>query len=73
MLGLLIAHLLLSMLPAFLCVQTQRRDRPGFEALQSDLLVGLFAETVAAFLDALERLVDLGDQLAVAIPRAQLQ
>ena len=68
-----IAHLLLAVLPALLRVETQRRDRARFEAIQADFLVGLLAEAVASFLDALERLVDLGDQLAIAIARAQLE
>ena len=41
--------------------------------IEADFLVGLFAETVAAFLDALERLVDLRDQLAIAVACAQFQ
>src|SRR5437764_195634 len=62
-----VAHLLLAVLPAFLRVQAQRRDRTRFEALDADFLVGFLAEAVTAFLDALERLVDLADQLAVAV------
>src|SRR5262249_7086608 len=61
-----VAHLLLAVLPALLRVEAQGRDRSRFEALEADFLVGLLAESVAAFLDALERLVDLRDQLAVA-------
>src|SRR6185503_9957802 len=68
-----ITHLLLAVLPAFLGIQAQRRNRPRFEAFQADFLVGFFAKTVAAFFDALERLVDLADQLAVAIARAQFE
>ena len=61
------------MLPALLRVEAERRNRARFEAIEADFLVGLFAITVAAFLDALQRLVDLGDQLAVAIARAKLE
>ena len=61
------------MLPAFLGVEAQRRDRAGLEAVDADLLVGFLAEPVAAFLDALERLVDLRDELAIAVARAQLE
>src|SRR5215470_16154147 len=68
-----VAHLLLAMLPALLGIEAQRGDRPRFQALEADFLVGLLAEAVAAFLDALERLVDLRDQLAVTVARAQLE
>src|SRR5215470_4947015 len=65
-----VAHLLLAMLPALLGIEAQRGDRPRFQALEADFLVGLLAEAVAAFLDALERLVDLRDQLAVTVARS---
>src|SRR6185437_3982207 len=68
-----IAHLLLQMFAAFLRVQRQRRDRASLEAFDADFLLGFLAVAVAAFLDPSQRLVDLGNQLAVAITRAQLQ
>src|SRR5689334_19853387 len=61
------------MLPALLRIERERGDRARFETLEADFLIGLFAETVAAFFDALERLVDLADQLAIAVARAQLE
>src|SRR6187402_1910657 len=68
-----VAHLLLQVLAALLRVEGQRGDRAGVETLHADFLVGLFAETVAAFLDPAQGLVDLGNQLAVAIAGAQLE
>src|ERR1700754_2526147 len=68
-----VAHLLLQVLAALLRVEGQRGDRAGVETLHADFLVGLFAETVAAFLDPAQVLVDLGNQLAVAIAGAQLE
>src|SRR5262249_19029911 len=71
--GASVAHLLLAMLPALLRVEAQRRDRARFEAFETDFLVGFLAIAVAALFDALERFVDLADQLAVAVARAQLE
>src|SRR5690606_23798975 len=68
-----VAHLLLAMFPTFLRVEAQGRDRARVEAVDADLLVGFLAEAVTPFLDPLERLVDLGDQLAVAVARAQFE
>src|SRR5215510_129223 len=68
-----VAHLLLAMLPALLRVERKRRDRARLEPLEADFLVGLLAVAVTAFLDALQRLVDLRDQLAVAVARAKLE
>src|SRR6185312_2175426 len=50
----------------------QGRDRARFEAAQRDRLAGFFAIAVAAVVDAGQSLVDLGDQLALAVARAQL-
>ena len=59
--------------PAFLGIQAHGGDRTRLEALQTDFLVGFFAETVAPVFDPLERLVDLSDQLAIAVARTQFQ
>src|SRR5690349_23577248 len=69
----LVAHLLLAMLPALLRIERERRDRARIQALEADFLVGLLTETVTTFFDTLERLVDLADQLAVAVARAQFE
>src|SRR5471030_2177417 len=50
----------------------QRRDRARFQAADRDRLAGLLAIAVGAVVDARQRLVDLGDQLALAVARAQL-
>ena len=50
----------------------QRGDRPRVEPLERDRLAGLLAVAVGAFLDALQRRIDLGDQLALAVAGAKL-
>src|SRR5579875_2155540 len=50
----------------------ERGDRPRLEAAQRDRLARLLAIAVGALVDPHQRLVDLGDQLALAIARAQL-
>jgi hypothetical protein len=57
----------LAALVTLLGLQRQGRDGPGVEAGDADRLAGLFAVAVGAVLDAPQRLVDLGDQLALAI------
>ena len=49
----------------------QGGDRARFETAQRDRFAGFFAIAVAAVVDAGQRLVDLGDQLALAVARAQ--
>ena len=56
---------------ALLRFHRQRRDRAGFEPLQRDRLTGLLAIAVGVVVDALQRRVDLGDQLALAVAGAQ--
>src|SRR5690606_32270442 len=68
-----IAVLALAALATLLCLDRQGRDRARFQALDADLLAGFEAVAVAAILDALQRLVDLADQFAFAIARAQLE
>src|SRR5271170_6882073 len=62
----------LAPLVAFLGFDRERRDRTGFEPLERDRLAGLLAKAVSALFDALERGVDLGDQLALAVAGPQL-
>ena len=66
-------QLALPQFPAFLRVQAQRGDGAGLQSFYADLLTGLLAVTVFAFLDAVERLVDLADELAVTVARPQFQ
>src|SRR5438552_11157510 len=62
----------LAALVALLRLDRERRDRARFEPLERDRLAGLLAIAVGAVVDALDRGVDLGDQLALAVARAQL-
>src|SRR5262245_58430305 len=62
----------LAPLVALLRLDRQRRDRARLETAQRDRLAGLLAEPVGAVVDPLQRVVDLGDQLALAVARAQL-
>src|SRR3546814_9636039 len=56
---------------AFLRLDRHRGDRPRLEPRDRDRLAGHLAITVFAIADAADRRVDLGDQLALAIARAQ--
>src|SRR5580704_16876281 len=58
---------------AFLGFEAEGGDRAGFETGQGDRLAGFLAVAVGALLDPAQRVVDLGDQLALAISGAQLQ
>src|SRR5229473_7481913 len=68
---LLVAIDLLAFLVALLRFHRQRRDRAGFQPLQRDRLAGLLAIAVGVVVDALQRRVDLGDQLALAVAGTQ--
>src|SRR5690606_4409813 len=68
-----VADLLLQVLPALLLVDRALGGEPRLEPLQADLLARIHAVAVLALVDALERAVDLADQLAVAVAGAQLQ
>jgi hypothetical protein len=63
----------LAPLVALLGFQAERGDRAGFEAGDADRLAGLLAETVRSILDPAKRLIDLGNQLALAIPGAEFK
>src|ERR1019366_9219537 len=68
---LLVAIDLLAFLVALLRLHRERGDRAGFQPLQRDRLAGLLAIAVGVVFDALQRRVDLGDQLALAVAGAQ--
>src|SRR3954447_7804293 len=70
-LSLFVAVDLLAFLVALLRLHRERRDGPGLEALQRDWLAGVLAIAVGVVLDTLERGVDLGDQLALAVAGAE--
>ncbi|EPY02122.1 hypothetical protein K678_07582 [Magnetospirillum fulvum MGU-K5] len=57
----------------FLRLDRQRRDRTGFQAADADRLAGILAIAVGPILDPLQRGVDFGDQLTLAVTRAQFQ
>src|SRR5258705_2487143 len=63
---------LFAFLVALLRLHRERRDRARLQPLQRDRLAGLLAIAVGVVVDALQRRVDLGDQLALAVPGAQL-
>jgi len=52
---------------------TEGRDRAGFKPADADGLIRFLAITVGAVLDPKQRLVDLGDQLALAVAGAKLE
>src|SRR3954467_5960732 len=58
---------LFAFLVALLRLHRKRRDGTGLEPLQRDRLAGVLAIAVGVVLDTLERGVDLGDQLALAV------
>src|SRR6185437_550209 len=68
---LLVAVDLLALFVTLLCFHRQRRDRTGLEPLQRDRFAGLLAIAVGIVLDPLQRRVDLGDQLALAVAGTQ--
>src|SRR5690606_11410932 len=60
-------------LVALLRLEREGGDGAGVEALERDGLAGLLAVAVGALLDAAERGVDLGDDLALAVAGAELE
>src|SRR5712675_109239 len=69
--SLLVAIHLFAFLVALLRLDRERRDRARLQPLQRDRLAGLLAIAVGVVLDALQRRVDLGNQLALAVAGAQ--
>jgi hypothetical protein len=57
----------------FLGFQAQRGNGAGIETGQADRIAGLLAIAIGAIVNALERGIDLGNQLALAITGAQFQ
>src|SRR5258706_15167967 len=68
-----IAILAFTALTALLCLETEGRHGPCFRALDADFFPGFEAVSIAAVFDPLQRVVDLADQLAFPIARAQLE
>src|SRR3954447_25841558 len=69
--ALFVAIDLLALLVALLRFHRERRDGTGLEPLQRNRLAGILAIAVGVVLDTLERGVDLGDQLALAVAGAE--
>ena len=65
--------MLLAQFPTLLGVNGEACDRTHFQPLQADRFAGFLTESVFTILDALEGLVDLGQQFAVAVAGAQFQ
>ena len=61
----------LAPLVALLGLDGKRRNRPCLQAAERNRLAGLLAVTISAVVDPLQRRVDLGDQLALAVAGAQ--
>ena len=61
-----------SLLVTLLRFHREGRDRACFQSTQRDRFAGLLAKTVGAVVDARKRLIDFGNQLALAVARAQL-
>jgi hypothetical protein len=58
---------------ALLGLDAQGRDGTGLQTLYADRLVGFLAIAVGAVLDPPQGIVDLGDQLPLPVPGAQLK
>src|SRR5829696_649960 len=69
--NLLVPIYALAALVPLLRFHRQRGDRPGLKPLERDRLAGLLTIAVGTIVDPLQRRIDLGDQLALAIPRPQ--
>src|SRR6476659_3228727 len=65
--------LALAPLATLLRFDAERRNWTRFEALHADLFAGLEAIAIRPIFGALQRLVDLANELALAIARAQLE
>src|SRR5262249_27758714 len=64
-------HRPLALLLGRLAVDAQRGHRAGLQPLDADRLAALLAQAEGAVIDARQRLVDLADQLALAVADAQ--
>src|SRR5271169_2566180 len=61
----------LTTLVTFLRLDRKHGDRTRLESLERDRLTGFLAIAVSAIFDALQRRIDLGDKLALAVSGAQ--
>src|SRR5580704_18143835 len=70
--GSIVAEDAFAPLVALLRLERQGRDRAGLEPLERDRLPGLLAIAVGSVVEPLQGGFDLGDQLALAVARTQL-
>src|SRR5687767_14641563 len=63
----------LAPLVALLRLDGERRDRPGVEPAQADGLACFLAIAIGAVVDSLERGIDLGNELALAVAGPKLE
>src|SRR5690606_30736587 len=68
-----VAELPLCQLAPLLGLDAKRRDRTCLESAQADLVARLFAVAVRAVFDALQRGIDLFQQLAFPVTGAELE
>src|SRR5690606_24343978 len=68
-----VALLLLQVLPALLRIDRALGGETGLQPVQADLFARIHAVAIITGFQALERAVDLADQLAIAITRTQFQ
>jgi len=59
-------------LVTLLRLNRKRCDRTGVETLEADRLARFFAVTVGTLVETLQRRIDLGDQLALAVTSPKL-
>src|SRR5260221_5549421 len=62
----------LAPLVTLLGLDRKRGDRPGLEALQRDRVAGLFAIAIGAVVNTVQRSIDFGDQLPLAVAGPEL-
>src|SRR5690606_40183387 len=70
--GSVVARNLFAPLVRLLRFDRHRGDRAGDQAVDADRLAGDFAPAIFALVDSPQRRVDLGDELALPVTRAQL-
>src|SRR5437016_1212578 len=69
---LVVARDALDALVMLLRLQRHRRHRPRLEPRQRDRLAGHFAIAIFAFVEATDRAIDFGDELALPVAGAEL-
>ena len=68
-----VAELAFRHLPAFLRLDTKRRYRAGFKALEAYFLASFVTETITAVVDTRQRRIDLSQQFSFTVPCSQLK